>query len=47
MGKLLITRDDGNNYSSYSDTAVCAQLMTSANSCKSVVFALGNLRSIR
>ena len=47
MGKLLITRDDGNNYSRYSDTAVCALLTTSANSCKNAVFALGNLRSIR
>ena len=47
MGRFLIIRDDGNNYSRYSDTAVCALLTTSANSCENDVLALGNLRFIR
>jgi len=47
MGKLLITHDDGNNYSRHLDTAVCAQPTTSADCCKNAVLPLGNLRSIR
>jgi hypothetical protein len=47
MCKLLITGDDGNNWSRYSDTEVCALLTTSANSCKKGVLALGNPCSIR
>jgi hypothetical protein len=46
MGKLLITRDDGNNYSRDLDTAACPLLTTSADSCKNAILPLGNLRSI-
>ena len=34
MGKLVITRDDRNKYSMHLNTAVCALLMTLANSAK-------------
>jgi hypothetical protein len=40
MGRFLITCDDRNNYSTHLDTAICAQLMTSANSHKNGVFTL-------
>jgi len=47
MGKLLITRDDHNNYSRHLDTAVCPLLTTSADSCKNAILPLGNPCSIR
>jgi len=45
--RLVITREEPNNNSTGSIAAICAQLMTSADLCKSGVLPLGNLRSIR
>jgi len=41
MCAFLITREERNNYSMASITAVCVLLMTSANLCKSAVLPLG------
>jgi hypothetical protein len=45
--RFLITRDESNNYSRHLDIAVCALVMTPANSSKNAVFTLGNPCSIR
>jgi hypothetical protein len=47
MGRFLIVSADRNNYSTNSDTAACALLITSATRCENWILALGNLRSIR
>ena len=47
MCRLLITREERNNNSTGLNTAICAQLTTSADLCKNAVLPLGNLRSIR
>jgi hypothetical protein len=47
MCRFVITREEPNNNSTGSITAICAQVMTSADLCKSAVLPLGNPCSIR
>ena len=47
MGKLVITRDDRNNYSTSLNEAVCALLTNISEFLQKRGLPLGNLRSIR
>ena len=45
MGRLLVTWDDRNNYSTHLKAVICPLLTTLESSRKSLCFTLGNLRS--